>query len=32
MEAATDPQMTRPSEASLAAAAAAFEAEPPSEP
>ncbi len=32
MEAATDPQMTRPSEASMAAAAAAFEAEPPSRP
>jgi serine/threonine-protein kinase len=32
MEAATDPQMTRPSEGSLAAAAAAFEAEPPSRP
>jgi eukaryotic-like serine/threonine-protein kinase len=31
MEAATDPQMTRPSEGTMAAAAAAFEAEPPSE-
>jgi eukaryotic-like serine/threonine-protein kinase len=31
MDAATDPQMTRPSEGTMAAAAAAFEVEPPSE-